>query len=879
MNIYFPLHNALVVFLMLWTGIVRASSLPPRPLKSVAHPSTLALEILPRDPSSHATRSRNPTLLHTDTFRLTFTAFDEVYHLHLRPSDHLVHPSARVNYYRTHPATGESYLHRTEPLLKSDVKAYWGEVVDAETSAARLREDAVGVRPGSRPHLGWARIMVHHQGDIGAGLAPVFEGAFSVDGVVYHVSLREKYTSVRHPLDPPLVAVDVADTPLVIWRESDVMTEEEEARAMGRVLPARPSGGSCSHDSLSWNQDHEHNPVLRKQPASSPWYDPLGVLDSTVSSWVSENASLVRRSDVAGGTAGTNFVDTIGKTSGCPTTPKILYMGVAADCVYVSQYGSQANATSQILNNWNIASTHYKNYFNVSLGVIELNVQDATCPTTTDPANPWNVACSSNVTLNDRLSIFSQWRGQKGDDGTGLWHLMSGCPTGTEVGVAWLGTLCQTSASGGGDSVVSGTAVTTAGRTEWQVLTHEIGHNFGAVHDCVNDCNNSTFTCCPAAKSTCTNSSSSFIMNPITNSREAMFSPCTVGNICSLMKTSVTGAVNTTCLLDPAAPPPANSKLLTLNMCGNGIVEEGEDCDPGPGVTSSCCDSSTCKFTSGAVCDPKSSACCTDSCSFAPSSQVCRPSIDPTCDTAEMCTGSSSDCPANVFAPNGMSCGNGLQCASGQCTSLNLQCQTVGASMNLRTACPSSGDQSCQVSCQDPTQSDQCLILGSQLIDGSPCGFGGTCSSGTCQAGNLVDTAKAWFTQNLQIAIPVTVVAGIIGLMLIYLLFMCVRRRLNPPPPPRARAAGPGLQRLGSYSSGMAAVSAPGNPLQTGGVPASLQPGRRASPSAESSKEWVPPPHRTPKPPPILNNPFVDPSQEGPRSHWVDETRWNGRTS
>lgn len=40
---------------------------------------------------------------------------------------------------------------------------------------------------------------------------------------------------------------------------------------------------------------------------------------------------------------------------------------------------------------------------------------------------------------------------------------------------------CQQSASGTAPSVVSGTAVSTAGLTEWQVIAHEIGHNFGAI--------------------------------------------------------------------------------------------------------------------------------------------------------------------------------------------------------------------------------------------------------------------------------------------------------------------------------------------------------------------------------------------------------------
>lgn len=40
---------------------------------------------------------------------------------------------------------------------------------------------------------------------------------------------------------------------------------------------------------------------------------------------------------------------------------------------------------------------------------------------------------------------------------------------------------CQQSASGPTGSVVSGTAVSTSGRIEWQVVAHEIGHNFGAI--------------------------------------------------------------------------------------------------------------------------------------------------------------------------------------------------------------------------------------------------------------------------------------------------------------------------------------------------------------------------------------------------------------
>ena len=59
----------------------------------------------------------------------------------------------------------------------------------------------------------------------------------------------------------------------------------------------------------------------------------------------------------------------------------------------------------------------------------------------------------------------------------------------------------------------------------------------------------------------------------------------------------------------------------------------------------------------------------------------------------------------------------------------------------MTTAC-STQDNSCRVSCQDPSSSSQCIQLQTALIDGSSCGLGGTCQSGSCVAGSLLDTAK-----------------------------------------------------------------------------------------------------------------------------------------
>lgn len=296
---------------MLIVPLLSASSTPPRPLKRVAHPSTLALEILPRRPSSLNTRSSHApvstVLLHSDTFRLTLAAFDDIFHLHLRPNDHLVHPAARINYYRNGD-DGSAVLHRTEPLLRESVRAYWGEVVRASDSPRRMREDAAGVVP--RPvqfERGWARIMVHNHGDSQTGTAPIFEGAFSVDGVVHHVSTRENYLRNKHALDPQIV-MDMAnpDSHLVIYRDSDVMSTPEEEAVTGRPLDsvnplAQPKKAkSCSHDTLGFNTNPQQNPVLRK-PVQTSWYDPLRMFEHS-DPW--DNITFLgKRDDVAGGGA------------------------------------------------------------------------------------------------------------------------------------------------------------------------------------------------------------------------------------------------------------------------------------------------------------------------------------------------------------------------------------------------------------------------------------------------------------------------------------------------------------------------------------------------------------------------------------------------
>lgn len=324
------------VFLRLILVItIVAHSQRARLIKRLAYPLTNSLEVLPRSNSVHArnehTTSR--TLFHDDNFRLTISAFDETFHLHLRPNDHLIHPAARVTYYTTAP--DGSVQKQTSPLLRETVKAYWGEVIAAHHSPTRMREDAARIVRGPHPaELGFARIVVHDEGNSDLGIAPEYEGAFSVHGEIYHITTKDNYLIRKRPLDALPVEQGDMDTRLVIWRESDVMTPAEE-HSIG--LDSNPVGQMCGYGRLSYNGPGE-NPVLQKSFQSSPgWVDPLWAI-------LGDN-ELYARDDVATGGTGMNtkyvrelqtfhyfdnfisFVNNIGDSTGCPTSQKVVSPG------------------------------------------------------------------------------------------------------------------------------------------------------------------------------------------------------------------------------------------------------------------------------------------------------------------------------------------------------------------------------------------------------------------------------------------------------------------------------------------------------------------------------------------------------------------------
>uniref|UniRef100_A0AAY4EI13 Metalloproteinase n=1 Tax=Denticeps clupeoides TaxID=299321 RepID=A0AAY4EI13_9TELE len=184
-----------------------------------------------------------------------------------------------------------------------------------------------------------------------------------------------------------------------------------------------------------------------------------------------------------------------------------------------------------------------------------------------------------------------------------------------KLGTAYMKTICSEYSTG----VVQdhsenfiGTAVT---------LAHEFGHNLGMNHDS-NGCK------CP--ESTCIMSATL----SSTISRE--FSSCSIEDYTVFLETTKV----LPCLL--RYPSVGN----VIPVCGNGFLEQGEQCDCGtPECTSTCCNATLTKSD---------------------------------CDLPEYCTGASTDCPEDTFMMNGTPCNNQTgYCYNKDCPLLVDQCTAM----------------------------------------------------------------------------------------------------------------------------------------------------------------------------------------------------------
>lgn len=189
-------------------------------------------------------------------------------------------------------------------------------------------------------------------------------------------------------------------------------------------------------------------------------------------------------------------------------------------------------------------------------------------------------------------------------------------------------------------------------------FTHEIGHAFGSQHD--------DDACSPGGDI------GNFLMYPYVTSgnlpNNRVFSPCSRNMI-----NPVIANRGVTCF-----------QLSMESVCGNSIVEEGEECDCGNSETchsiDPCCVPSdvaenyvntpcTLKKSEGKLCSPRQSPCCTDACQYVEGSLHKLCSLKSQCRGQAFCPGDSAECGVGEQARNGTLCDSGRYvCHQGRCS-------------------------------------------------------------------------------------------------------------------------------------------------------------------------------------------------------------------
>ena len=189
-------------------------------------------------------------------------------------------------------------------------------------------------------------------------------------------------------------------------------------------------------------------------------------------------------------------------------------------------------------------------------------------------------------------------------------------------------------------------------------VAHEIGHQLGFSHDYVDS------DSCPQYGQ---------IMASYANwELEVDWSTCSRSEY-----TSRIGDIYHECLL--------TTETASTSVCGNGLVEPGEQCDcPDKNCTcyDHCCNAETCQLLTNATCSAVDGCCDASTCTIAASGTVCRASLGP-CDTAETCDGTSKSCPADTITAYGTACtdanGDVGACWANECRNRDWKCQDLNA--------------------------------------------------------------------------------------------------------------------------------------------------------------------------------------------------------
>ncbi|KJE93909.1 thrombospondin [Capsaspora owczarzaki ATCC 30864] len=397
----------------------------------------------------------------------------------------------------------------------------------------------------------------------------------------------------------------------------------------------------------------------------------------------------------------------------------------AVDTGYYRWLGSStANVQLSVIEIMTPANVLYNTQVNVYIRTSTIDIRTALDSDTWNqiPSTPGQRTCLVDIDgTGPVLTSFATWRKAKPATQTnGIYHLLTNCfpPAGT-VGLASVGVLCDRRYAG----------VSSWSSSVWITVAHEMGHNFGAQH---------TFGYGGLMDYT----DGKYL------GEYQFYSPLNKAQVC-------TGISNS---MGANYPSGATTYLVPTcwsvmgPICGNGLVEPGEDCDD----TTTCC--SNCKFSDPSY-ECSLGACCS-SCKFVSTSTLCLNGYGQCANghcisVAGGCAGYSNVqiCPtAPVTASNPCA----LNCqfvGSSSCASAQSMLDTVitVASLPIGTVCSHSPLSTCQnysgtVSCRpavagcgngviepgETCDDTSACCNNCQLVAGAECS-GGQCCLSTCK--------------------------------------------------------------------------------------------------------------------------------------------------
>ncbi|XP_062992136.1 disintegrin and metalloproteinase domain-containing protein 33 [Elgaria multicarinata webbii] len=319
-------------------------------------------------------------------------------------------------------------------------------------------------------------------------------------------------------------------------------------------------------------------------------------------------------------------------------TLKYMELFIVADyTLFTAQKQNLGRTKQRILEIANYVDKFYRS-LNIKVALIGLEV--------------WTESDQCTVSSDAHASLvsFLQWkkalRSRKKHDNA---QLLTGVTfKGTTIGMAPLEGMCSAENSGGVSMDHSELPIGAAA-----TMAHEIGHNFGMSHDLEGCCVEAT-----ASQGGCVMAAATGHPFP------KVFSSCSRRQLESYFQRG--GGM---CLFNM----PDTKDLVVGKKCGNGFLEDGEQCDCGETeeCRNPCCNAQNCTLKAGAQCAHGD---CCKNCQLKNAGTMCRERAG-SCDLPEYCTGASPYCPANVYLLDGSLCSSGeAYCNNGMCMTHQQQC-------------------------------------------------------------------------------------------------------------------------------------------------------------------------------------------------------------